>query len=594
MAFQWLHTNSTDDLYFVMRTALDGSYWKLTGVGTSVWEQADADNWTAYAITLPHVGGTALCDGTPPQQIDTGWYWFDVYLGDAPNVDDQLLGSSLGYWNGSWFSTQGAETALGSDLATLMELLGVELGVYSSTGVLVDTLVSAPGGDGFAFNGATSYLSRYLGQWMIDDTEHLWIATGVGALTSAQFLQEGVGPAYRTVAIKNRAKADVVTVKTVDADTALSARMDASATGVRVLLGVPSAAPGADGGAPTANEAGLASAIAWPARLLVSGDTRNATINGAYELYGTLNNGCPVYAASGLAWYIWYGGDFTWNLSAVVNTIASPSWSTNWSLVAPLTAAVWSPTGDAAGTLIVGPYPDPVNTTQISGTVQTAKNLGAVAPDYKPVVSSAGNISADVKLIKTVDADTALSARADASATGVRVLLGVPAAAPGAPGGAATFDSLRIGGAIAWPIRMQGSGFIHGFNGSDPAILNSDPWLLYDEWYNDWPVYGTSSNVAYFLWFAAGDGLDVPDAWIISTVPGTKGTSYWQAVVDASGASYPWALGIFSPVGTGIGGYVTMTIWPEPVNTTQIGGVDQTGQDVGATAAHLDTMIEVI
>ena len=39
----------------------------------------------------------------------------------------------------------------------------------------------------------------------------------------------------------------------------------------------------------------------------------------------------------------------------------------------------------------------------------------AVAPAYKPVVDASGNAAADVKLVKTVDADTAISSRVDAS-----------------------------------------------------------------------------------------------------------------------------------------------------------------------------------
>ena len=95
----WRHTATGETLYATVRS-IAGTMWN--GAALEVLTVA---NWGDYdfALTETPASGYFYVGDWPGAAV--GWYWVDVFkkLGGSVAIGDLLLGSLLGYWDGTTF-----------------------------------------------------------------------------------------------------------------------------------------------------------------------------------------------------------------------------------------------------------------------------------------------------------------------------------------------------------------------------------------------------------------------------------------------------------------------------------------------------------
>ena len=102
---QWRHTATGETLYATIRTRT-GTMWNTAG--TPNFEALTVLNWADYDIALAETPASSyFYVGTFPAiagNMVAGWYWVDVFkrIGVAPAIDDTLLGTIVGYWDGTF------------------------------------------------------------------------------------------------------------------------------------------------------------------------------------------------------------------------------------------------------------------------------------------------------------------------------------------------------------------------------------------------------------------------------------------------------------------------------------------------------------
>ncbi len=101
----WRHTESTSTLYPTIRN-IAHRYWNAD---SNAFEDLDITNWTDYALTMGEVPvNSYFYIAAMPSHADfiVNWYWIDIFEqeGASPIVDDPLIGTLVGYWDGTTFS----------------------------------------------------------------------------------------------------------------------------------------------------------------------------------------------------------------------------------------------------------------------------------------------------------------------------------------------------------------------------------------------------------------------------------------------------------------------------------------------------------
>lgn len=102
LSWRGLATGSTD--YVTIRSTAR-QYWNTSG--TPAFENLTVANWANYAIALSETPASSyFYVGSWPATLSTaGFYWVDVFrqLGAGAAISDMLLGTLLGYWDGTTF-----------------------------------------------------------------------------------------------------------------------------------------------------------------------------------------------------------------------------------------------------------------------------------------------------------------------------------------------------------------------------------------------------------------------------------------------------------------------------------------------------------
>ena len=158
-------------------------------------------------------------------------------------------------------SGPGIHVAGTNDAVTFIASAGAGLGLYSANneglycqGPLYGAWFNATAGAGLYASGTTAGLDAYatVGPGAYFHSQHFSVNYAGLKIGGSK-----IGAPDVEFARDTGIKSDLQTVKTVDADTAISARVDASAAGVRVLLALPAVAPDGAGGLPISDAGGL-------------------------------------------------------------------------------------------------------------------------------------------------------------------------------------------------------------------------------------------------------------------------------------------------------------------------------------------------
>lgn len=79
----------------------------------SALEALTVANWANYDVALTETPASSyFYVGDWPATLTTvGWYWLDIYsqAGETPAIDDTMLGTIVGYWNGTTFGPWAAD-----------------------------------------------------------------------------------------------------------------------------------------------------------------------------------------------------------------------------------------------------------------------------------------------------------------------------------------------------------------------------------------------------------------------------------------------------------------------------------------------------
>lgn len=130
-------TGSTD--YFTIRTIdKPGKMWDTTGTPNFV--TIVTANWANYAVAMSEtVAGSYLYNGTFPAisgNMVAGWYYADMYkqAGGSPAISDTMIGTFLGYWDGTTFKPWADDTTHVGGTAQTARDLGASVLLSSGTG----------------------------------------------------------------------------------------------------------------------------------------------------------------------------------------------------------------------------------------------------------------------------------------------------------------------------------------------------------------------------------------------------------------------------------------------------------------------------
>lgn len=134
----WRGTFSGVTDYVTIRSVAR-QYWNTSG--TPAFENLTVANWGNYAIALTETPASSyFYVGTWPATLTTSaFYWVDVFrqLGAAPAIGDSLLGTLLGYWDGTTFKPWA------DDLANWLGVLPLALSSQQVQAVIPSSTVVA-------------------------------------------------------------------------------------------------------------------------------------------------------------------------------------------------------------------------------------------------------------------------------------------------------------------------------------------------------------------------------------------------------------------------------------------------------------------
>lgn len=155
LSWRGLATGSTD--YVTIRSTAR-QYWNTSG--TPAFENLTVANWANYAIALTETPASSyFYVGSWPATLSTaGFYWVDVFrqLGAGAAISDMLLGTLLGYWDGTTFKPWA------DDLANWLGTLPLALSSQQVQAVVpTSTVVASISGDvgGKVLGGGASVIS---------------------------------------------------------------------------------------------------------------------------------------------------------------------------------------------------------------------------------------------------------------------------------------------------------------------------------------------------------------------------------------------------------------------------------------------------
>jgi hypothetical protein len=123
----WRHASTGKTVYATIRSAA-----RLMWNGAALNELLETpDVWTDYDIPLTETPASSyFYVGTWPAGLTTvGLYWVDVYeqAGGAPAISDPLVGTLVGYWNGTAFLPWAGDTVQVGGTAQTGRDLGLAL-----------------------------------------------------------------------------------------------------------------------------------------------------------------------------------------------------------------------------------------------------------------------------------------------------------------------------------------------------------------------------------------------------------------------------------------------------------------------------------
>jgi len=113
----WRHTNTNYLIYCTIRNT-SHQYWNTLG---TAFEALAVTDWSEYSIYLDETPASSyLYIGDFPATIPNGWYWVDIFeqeevTGESPgtsDISDTLIGTIVGYWNGTSFQPWDSNIAL--------------------------------------------------------------------------------------------------------------------------------------------------------------------------------------------------------------------------------------------------------------------------------------------------------------------------------------------------------------------------------------------------------------------------------------------------------------------------------------------------
>lgn len=250
----WRGTVSAVTDYVTIRN-VSRQYWNTSG--TPAFETLTVANWANYAIALTETPSASyLYVGTWPSTLSTsGFYWLDVFrqAGGNAAIGDQLIGTLLGYWDGTTFKPWADDTT--------------QLGGTAQTGRDVGLALPAA-----APQAAGGLITSAAGSLDIDD-----MAADVDATETRVTL------ALPNAAPQAAGGLITSTAGSLDMDD-LAADVDATET--RVTLALPAAAPGGAGGLAEVGSA-----------MTLTSAERDAISNALLDLANSIEAGLPVRGA---------------------------------------------------------------------------------------------------------------------------------------------------------------------------------------------------------------------------------------------------------------------------------------------------------
>lgn len=179
LSWRGLATGSTD--YVTIRSTAR-QYWNTSG--TPAFENLTVANWANYAIALTETPASSyFYVGTWPATLSTaGFYWVDVFrqLGAGAAISDMLLGTLLGYWDGTTFKPWA------DDLANWLGTLPLALSSQQVQAVVPTSTVvaSVSGAVGSVAGNVTGSVGSVAEAVVIDQTQAL-DQTATGATIAA-------------------------------------------------------------------------------------------------------------------------------------------------------------------------------------------------------------------------------------------------------------------------------------------------------------------------------------------------------------------------------------------------------------------------
>jgi hypothetical protein len=97
----WRHDTSGVALYATIRNTSRQYY----NTDTPAWESLTVANWGDYVVAFTETPADSYFYVGDMPSIDDGWYWIDLFeQADAsPAIDDTIIATLIGYWNGTTF-----------------------------------------------------------------------------------------------------------------------------------------------------------------------------------------------------------------------------------------------------------------------------------------------------------------------------------------------------------------------------------------------------------------------------------------------------------------------------------------------------------
>ncbi len=151
----WRSSATGSTVYATVRSSAGRTYWN-----GSALETLTVANWGNYDIAMPETPASSyFYVGDWPAALTTvGWYYVDVYLqaGASPAISDGILGTMLGYWNGTTFAPESTNVAQVAGTAqTAGDIISAIGAIGSGTGAALNFACTTDSGETDPLNGVT-------------------------------------------------------------------------------------------------------------------------------------------------------------------------------------------------------------------------------------------------------------------------------------------------------------------------------------------------------------------------------------------------------------------------------------------------------